>query len=64
MAGRESFGPPKFGLAAFFWALLQFPRALLWQLREKELRSLAVLPNLVTLLFGGGLEVIHSRRSR
>ncbi|MGC4114555.1 MAG: EI24 domain-containing protein [Myxococcales bacterium] len=53
--GRAKFGPPTFGLLAFFWALLQFPRALLWQLRERELRKLAMLPNVVTLAVGTAL---------
>lgn len=54
-AGRARFGPPRFGVAAFFWAILQFPRALVWQLRESQLRELAVLPNVVTLVVGAAL---------
>ena len=57
-SGRADFGPPRFGLFAFFWAVLQLPRAVLWQLREKELRSLAVLPALVTLLVGAALTTV------
>lgn len=55
--GRARFGPPKSAIGAFFWAALQLPRALLWQLRERELRSLAVLPVVVTLVVGLALTV-------
>jgi hypothetical protein len=53
--GRPTFGPPDAWVGAFLWATLQFPRAVLWQLREKELRKLAFAPALVTLLVGLGL---------
>jgi uncharacterized protein involved in cysteine biosynthesis len=55
--GRETFGPPKQPLGAFFWALAQVPRAVWWQLREKELRGLAVAPALITLALGIALTV-------
>ncbi|MBI5547022.1 MAG: hypothetical protein HY901_24335 [Deltaproteobacteria bacterium] len=51
-SGRAGFGPPRAAVGAFFWSALQLPRALLWQLRDGELRSLAVLPFLVTFLAG------------
>jgi uncharacterized protein involved in cysteine biosynthesis len=50
--GREKFGPPKQPLGAFVWALVQVPRAVWWQLREKELRALALAPALITLALG------------
>lgn len=53
--GRPTFGPPDAWAGAFLWAALQFPRALVWQVREKELRKLAFAPALGTLLVGLGL---------
>jgi uncharacterized protein involved in cysteine biosynthesis len=51
-AGREKFGPPRQPVGAFFWAMLQLPRAAWWQVREKELRVLALMPALLTLAVG------------
>ncbi len=47
--------PPRFGLGAFAWALVQPLRGAWWQLREPQLRALAVAPALVTLLVGAVL---------
>jgi uncharacterized protein involved in cysteine biosynthesis len=44
-------------LGAFLWASLQGPRAVLWQVRERELRSLALLPAVLTVVCGAGLLV-------
>lgn len=54
---RERFGPPRSSIGAFFWAALQLPRALAWQLREKELRAHALAPLLVTFFVGAALIV-------
>jgi hypothetical protein len=45
---RPSFGPPRHALGAFGWAVLQLPRALVWTLRERTLRSLLLQPALIT----------------
>lgn len=50
--GRASFGPPQNPLGGFVWALVQLPRALMWQVREKDLRSLTLAPVTWTLLLG------------
>jgi uncharacterized protein involved in cysteine biosynthesis len=52
LGGRERFGPPRQPIGAFAWALLQLPRAAWWQLREKELRALALAPALITFAIG------------
>lgn len=49
------FGPPRFGLWAFFWAVVQPLRAVWWQLRFTELRALAMVPAAVTLVLGTAL---------
>lgn len=49
---REHFGPPRNAAGAFAWAALQLPRALVWQVRERELRQHALAPLLVTLFVG------------
>lgn len=49
---RADFGPPRNPVGAFGWAALQLPRAVLWQWRERELRTLTFVPALVTLAFG------------
>lgn len=54
---REKFGPPRAAAGAFGWAALQLPRAVVWQLRERELRKLMVAPALVTMLVGAALLV-------
>lgn len=48
MSGRERFGPPQNPFGAFGWAVLQLPRALLWTVREKDLRHLVFIPALIT----------------
>lgn len=55
MSWRASFGPPRNPLGAFGWAVLQLPRALLWTVREQELRRHLVLPWVVTLAITLGL---------
>lgn len=50
--GRETFGPPRPALGAFAWAVVQLPRALWWQLRERELRALTVAPAVWTVVVG------------
>lgn len=52
MSGRATFGPPRNAFGAFGWATLQLPRALLWQVRERELRGLAFVPALLTFGLG------------
>lgn len=52
---RSRFGPPDNALGAFAWAALQLPRAVLWQVRERELRRHALAPLVVTFLVGLGL---------
>lgn len=49
---REDFGPPGNAVGAFFWAALQVPRALVWQVRERELRRHALMPLVVTFVVG------------
>lgn len=49
MSGRAAFGPPRHAVGAFAWAVVQLPRAVLWQLRERELRQQALMPVLVSL---------------
>lgn len=56
--GRPAFGPPKQPVAAFLWAAVQLPRALLWQLREPRLRALAVFPAVVAFGIGMTLSVL------
>lgn len=58
MSGRAEFGPPRNPFGAFAWALVQLPRALVWMIRERELRSLALMPGLLTLGIGFLLAVI------
>lgn len=50
--GRAAFGPPRNALGAFGWATLQLPRAVLWQVRERELRRLMFVPALLTFGLG------------
>ncbi|MDX2010787.1 MAG: EI24 domain-containing protein [Myxococcaceae bacterium] len=45
---RPTFGPPRPAVGAFFWAVLQLPRAVVWTLRERALRELLFQPALVT----------------
>lgn len=52
MSGRATFGPPRNAFGAFGWAVLQLPRAFLWQVRERELRGLAFVPALLTFGLG------------
>lgn len=54
---REDFGPPGNAVGAFFWAALQLPRALVWQVRERELRAQALRPLMVTFFVGLALAV-------
>lgn len=49
---RPSFGPPRNPAGALLWAALQLPRAVVWQLRERELRRLMFAP--AVLAFGLG----------
>ena len=44
-------------LARFFWAIVQVPRAFVWVVRFPELRSLVVLPLVVTIALGAALLV-------
>jgi len=50
--GRATFGPPRNAFGAFGWAVVQLPRALWWQVRERELRALTLAPVLWTLIAG------------
>lgn len=49
---RAQFGPPRNPFGAFGWAVLQLPRAVLWQVRERELRGLMFAPALLTFGLG------------
>jgi uncharacterized protein involved in cysteine biosynthesis len=55
--GRRRFGPPRSPVGAYFWAAVQLPRALLWQLREPRLRTLAVFPAVLALGLGLTLSI-------
>lgn len=58
MSGRADFGPPRNPIGAFAWAVVQLPRGVVWMLRERELRSLALMPALVTLGVGFLLSLV------
>lgn len=58
MSGRAEFGPPRNPFGAFAWALVQLPRAVVWLVRERELRGLAFMPALVTFGVGFTLSVV------
>jgi len=51
------FGLPRFGLFAFFWAVVQPLRAVWWLLRFQELRALSVIPVVLTLTIGAAMQV-------
>jgi len=54
---ERRFGLPRFGLFAFFWAMVQPLRAVWWQLRFQELRALSVIPVVLTLTIGTAMQV-------
>jgi uncharacterized protein involved in cysteine biosynthesis len=58
VSGRAEFGPPRNPVGAFAWAVVQLPRALVWLVREPELRALAFMPALVTFGLGFLLSVV------
>ncbi|MBL8920966.1 MAG: hypothetical protein JNJ54_19035 [Myxococcaceae bacterium] len=52
MKDRSTFGPPRNAVGAFVWAVLQLPRAVVWTVRECELRGLVFAPALLTFGLG------------